>query len=199
MAPRKIKDCVHTDSNYPACPACKSKAKKAEKAKRVAEAEKARKLARERKAESRRKFWRDVEMEFEFLRSFPIMDTSAREKAEKERTNINKLMRETERLYKGPILSSDEDREEERKRQISLRKKFNREDTRWSLVREEAELKYCAWANVVLESMIKSKTEDLDLELANLDVACLELQDKIAERENILESLRKLRKTGYGN
>ena len=46
---------------------------------------------------------------------------------------------------------------------------------------------------------MKSKTEDLDLELANLDVACLELQDKIAERENILESLRKLRKTGNGN
>ena len=119
--------------------------------------------------------------------------------AEKERSKTNKFMRETERLYKGPQLSSEEDIEEERKRQVGLRKKFNRVDARWSLVREEAELKYYAWENVVLESMIKAKTEDLDLELANLDVACLELQDKIAERENILESLRKLRKTGYGN
>ena len=138
-------------------------------------------------------------MEFESLRSFPILDTSAREKAEKERSNTNKFMRETERLYKGPQLSSEEDIEEERKRQVGLRKKFNRADARWSLVRDEAELKYYAWANVLLESMIKAKTEDLDLELANLDVACLELQDKIAERENILESLRKLRKTGNGN
>ena len=64
-------------------------------------------------------------MEFEFLRSFPILDTSAREKAEKERSKTNKFMRETERLYKGPQLSSDEDKEEERKRQVGLRKKFN--------------------------------------------------------------------------
>ena len=45
--------------------------------------------------------------------------------AEKERSKTNKFMRETERLYKGPQLSSDEDKEEERKRQVGLRKKFN--------------------------------------------------------------------------
>ena len=199
MAQRKIKDCVHTDSNYPACPACKSKAKKAEKAKRVAEAEKARKLARERKAESRRKFWDDVDMEIKFMKSFPIMDISAREKAEKERADINKMMRDTERQYKGPLLFSDEVREEERKRQISLRKKFSRADARWSQIIEEAELKFYAWANVELESMIKTKTEEAELELANLDMARFELKEKIAEKESILESLRKLRKTGYGN
>ena len=47
--------------------------------------------------------------------------------------------------------------------------------------------------------MIKTKTEDLELELANLDVARFELKEKIAEKESILESLRKLRKTGYRN
>ena len=199
MAPRNFKDCDHTDSNHPACPACKRKAKKAERAKKAAEAAVARKLARERKTESRRKFLEDVDMEFEFMKSFPIMDTSAREKAEKERADINKMMRDTERQYKGPLLFSDEVREEERKRQISLRKKFNRADARWSQIKEEAELKFYAWANVELESMIQVKTEDLDLELANLDVARFELEDKIAERESILESLRIIRKAGYEN
>ena len=199
MAPRNFKDCDHTNSNHPACPACKRKAKKAKRAKKAAEAAVARKLARERKAESRRKFLEDVDMEFEFMKSFPIMDTSAREKAEKERADINKMMRDTERQYKGPLLFSDEVREEERKRQISLRKKFNRADARWSQIKEEAELKFYAWANVELESMIQVKTEDLDLELANLDVARFELEDKIAERESILESLRIIRKAGYGN
>ena len=124
---------------------------------------------------------------------------SAREKAEKERADINKMMRDTERQYKGPLLFSDEVREEERKRQISLRKKFNKADARWTQIKEEAELKFYAWANVELESMIQVKTEDLDLELANLDVARFELEDKIAERESILESLRIIRKAGYGN
>ena len=150
MAPRKFKDRDHTDFKQPTCPACKRKAKKAEKARKAAEAAEARKLARERREESRRKFWDDVEMEFEFMKYFPIMDISAREKAEKERAYINKMMRDTERQYKGPLLFSDEVREEERKRQISLRKKFNRADARWSQIREEAELRFYAWANVEL-------------------------------------------------
>ena len=58
---------------------------------------------------------------------------------------------------------------------------------------------FYAWANVELELMIKTKTQDLELELANLDVARFELKEKIAEKESILESLRKLRKTRYGN
>ena len=197
MAPRKFIDCDHTDSNQPTCPACKRKAKKAEKARKAAEAAEARKLARERREESRRKFWDDVDMEFKFMKSFPIMDISAREKAEKERADINKMMRDTERQYK--LLFWDEVREEERKRQINLRKKFNRADAGWSQIREEAELKYFAWANEELESMLKTKTEEAELELANLDVARFELKEKIAEKESILESLRKFRKTGYGN
>ena len=58
---------------------------------------------------------------------------------------------------------------------------------------------FYAWANVELELMIKTKTQDLELELANLDVARFELEDKIAERASILESLKILRKAGYGN
>ena len=47
--------------------------------------------------------------------------------------------------------------------------------------------------------LLETKTEDLELELANTAVARFELEDNIAERESILESLRKLRKSGYGN
>ena len=183
MAPLKFKDCDHTDFKQPTCPACKRKAKKAEKARKAAEAAEARKLARERKEESRRKFWDDVDMEFKFMKSFPIMDISAREKAEKERADINKMMRDTERQYKGSLLFSDEVREEERKRQINLRKKFNRADARWSQIREEAELKFYAWANEELESMLKTKTEEAELELANLDEARFELQSCAKELE----------------
>ena len=77
--------------------------------------------------ESERKFWRDVEMEFEFLRSFPILDTSAREKAEKERSNTNKFMRETERLYKGPQLPLTRTRKKKEKGRLA----FEKSSTEW--------------------------------------------------------------------
>ena len=182
MAPRNFKVCDHTESNHPTCPACIRKVKKAERAKKAAEAEAKKKLARERKAESRRKFKEDVELEFDFMKSFGVWDTSARKEAEKERADINRMIRDTEREYKGPLIFNDEVREKEKQRQIKLRKKFNNADARWTLVREEAELKFFAWANNELESMLQVKREDLDLELANLDVAHLELDDKIAER-----------------
>ena len=47
--------------------------------------------------------------------------------------------------------------------------------------------------------MLQVKREDLDLELANLDVAHLELDDKIAERNFILERIKALCNAGYGN
>ena len=138
-------------------------------------------------------------MEFDFMKSFGVWDTSARKEAEKERADINRMIRDTEREYKGPLIFTDEIREKEKQRQIKLRKKFKKADARWTLVREEAELKFFAWANNEMESMLQVKREDLDLELANLDVAHLELDDKIAERNFFLERIKDLRNAGYGN
>ena len=46
-------------------------------------------------------------MEFDFMKLFPIMNNSARIKAEKERASLNKMMRDTQREYKGPPLILD--------------------------------------------------------------------------------------------
>ena len=82
----------------------------------------------------------------------------------------------------GPLIFTDEIREKENQRQIKLRKKFNNADARWTQVREEAELKFFAWANNELEAMLQVKRDDLDMEHAILDVAYLEVVDKMAER-----------------
>ena len=68
------------------------------------------------------------------MKSFPIMNDSARIKAEKERASLNKMMRDTQREYKGQPLFSDAEREEENKRQNNLRLEFNRADARWTRV-----------------------------------------------------------------
>ena len=199
MAPRNFKNCDHTETNHPTCPACIRKIQKAERAKKAAEAEAKKKLARERKAESRRKFKRDVKLEFDFMKSLGAYDTSARKKAEKERAVINRMIRDTERKYVGPLIFNDEIREQEKQRLIKLRKKFKKADARWTLVREEAELKFFAWANNELETMLQVKRDDLDMEHAILDVAYLEVVDKMAEREFFLEKINDLRKAGNGN
>ena len=66
-------------------------------------------------------------------------------------------------------------------------------------MREEAELKFFAWANNELETMLQVKRDDLDMEHAILDVAYLEVVDKMAEREFFLEKINDLRKAGNGN
>ena len=54
------------------------------------------------------------------MKLFPIMNNSARIKAEKERASLNKMMRDTQREYKGQPLFSDAAREEEKKRKDSM-------------------------------------------------------------------------------
>ena len=47
--------------------------------------------------------------------------------------------------------------------------------------------------------MLQVKRDDLDMEHAILDVAYLEVVDKMAEREFFLEKINDLRKAGNGN
>ena len=169
MAPRKLKDCDR-------------KAEKAAKAKKAEE-------ARKRTEETSRKFWFEVEMEFDFMKSFPIMNNSARIKAEKERASLNKMMRDMQREYKGQPLFSDAAREEEKKRQHDLRLKFNRADARWTHIRQLANIKYLAWSN----EKLKAKLENANLELAHEDGAQFELKDNITEMERNIEKFKKSR------
>lgn len=193
MAPR---NCNHTGTPQPDCPACK---RKAEMVKKAAEAEAKKIIARERKAESRRIFKRDVKLELDFMKSFgaSTKGEKLRKKAEKQRSAINKLNQDTERKYVGPLIFNDEVREQEKERLENLRIKFKRADARWTLVRKEAKLKFYAWANIELEAMLRVKQDDLDMEHANLDVAYLELVDKMAERE-FLREITKDRKARNG-
>ena len=66
-------------------------------------------------------------------------------------------------------------------------------------MRKEAEMKFYAWANIELEAMLQVKKDDLDMEHAILDVAYLEVVDKMAEREFLLEITKDRRKAGNGN
>ena len=193
MAPR---NCNHTGTPQPDCPACK---RKAEMVKKAAEAEARKQIAREQREESRRIFKRDVRLELDFMKSFgaSARGEKLRKKAEKERSAINKLNRDTERKYAGPLIFTDEAREQETKRLDDLRIKYKRADARWTLVRRDARIKFLAWANRELEAKLRVKRVDLDIEHANLDVAYLELVDKAAERDFLREIYRG-RKAGNG-
>ena len=96
-------------------------------------------------------------------------------------------MRKTERQYHGPYPITDEIRAQEKLRQAGLSKKYKRADANWSRVREEAEFQFKIWTNQQLKAELKIKTEDLNFELAELDVACLLLEEKILERNKLLE------------
>ena len=167
--------------------------------KKAAEAEARKQIAREQREESRRIFKRDVRLELDFMKSFgaSARGEKLRKKAEKERSAINKFNRDTERKYAGPLIFTDEAREQETKRLDDLRIKYKRADARWTLVRRDAKIKFYAWANRELEAMLRVKQDDLDMEHANLDVAYLELVDKVAERD-FLREITKDRKAGNG-
>ena len=162
---------------------------KAVKAKKQAEATKRlekqqRKIQRE---QARVQFKADVEMELEFLKKYPIADSMERKKAEADRKAVNKLMQKTERQYQGPLPITDEIRAQEKLRQAGLSKKFKRADANWSRIREEADYQFKKWTNQQLKAGLERKTEDLNFELAELDVACLLLEEKILERNKLLE------------
>ena len=123
------------------------------------------------------------------MKSFPIMNDSARIKAEKERASLNKMMRDTQREYKGQPLFSDAAREEENKRQNNLRLEFNRADARWTRIRQYANIKYLAWSNIKIEEMFK----DAKLDLVFEDFDQFELKENIEKLQKLREALRRQR------
>ena len=173
MAPRKSKVCGHSEF-INSCPGCKCK-----KAKKAAE-------------EVTKLFRADVEKEFVCMKSFPVLNDSARKKAEKERKILNKKLRDLQREYKGPPLFSSPARQAERKRLRKLQQDFNKADARWSKIRQEANIKYLGWSNSKLEKMFK----DAKVDLVHLDFAQIELKDSIAETEGTIVKFREYRRTG---
>ena len=163
MAPRKSKVCGHSEF-INSCPGCKcKKAKKAEE-------------------EVTKLFRADVEKEFVFMKSFPVLNDSARKKDENERKILKKKLRDSQREYKGPPLFSGTARQAERKRLGKLRQNFNKADARWSKIRQEANIKYLGWSNSKLEKMFK----EAKMDLVHQDFTQIELKDSIAETEGTI-------------
>ena len=167
----------------------KPKSGKAVKAKKQAEAakilEKQQRLIQREQA--RRQFKADVEKELQFLKKYPDANSMERKKAVAERKAANKLTRKTERQYQGPLPITDEIRAKEKLRLAGLRKKYKSADANWSRVRDEANFQFKKWINQQLKEKLERATEDLNFELAELDVACLLLEEKILERNKLLE------------
>ena len=154
-------------------------------------------MAKKAREETVLQFREEVEAEVDFLKTFPIMDNSARKMAEKVRENQRAEKRAEMRAHKGPILFSKEAKKAEKERLRNLRKQFNRASARRSKIRREAEYLYQAWANPILEDM----TKKADCEIIELDLQQLELKDTIALA---MEKIKKFReksdnKTGNGS
>ena len=152
--------------------------------------------ARKAREQAILQFRAEVNEEVDFLKGFPIMDDLARDEAKKARDKCQKELRAEMRAHKGPTLTSDEDRETERKRKDSLRIQFNRASARRSKIRRAAKQLFQAWAHPILVN----KAKDADSELVELDLEQLDLKDSI---ELAMEKLKKLRenhanKTGNG-
>ena len=168
---------------------------KAVKAKKATEA--AKKLAKEerkmRKEQAKAQFLADVELELDFLKTYPVANSPERKKAEKDRKAVNKIMRKTERQYQGSFPITDAIRAQEKLRQAGLSKKYKSADANWSRVKNEAEFQFKIWTNQQLKAKLKAKTEDLNFELAELEAACLLLEEKTLERNKLLEWLKDFR------
>ena len=61
-------------------------------------------MAEKAEEEDTESFRAEVEKEFVFLQSFPVLDDRARKKAENERKILKKKLRDSQREYKGPPL-----------------------------------------------------------------------------------------------
>ena len=143
---------------------------------------------RKKMAPTKAQFLADVELELDFLKTYPVANSQERKKAEKDRKAVNKMMRKTERQYQGPSPITDAIRAQEKLRQASLSRKYKRSDANWSRVRKEAEFQFKIWTNRQLKAELKVKTEELNLELAELEAASLLLEEKTLERNKLLES-----------
>ena len=155
------------------------------------------KMAEKAEEENTESFRAEVEKEFVFLQSFPVLDDRARKEAEKEREISMKRLRKSQRKYNGPPLILESAKKAENDRLDALQKVFNRASARRSRVRKMANIKYLGWANRKLEKMYEKSKVDLVHE----DFNHIKLRESIAEAE---ENNRKLRnhdhgKTGNGN
>jgi len=144
-----------------------------------------------KREQARIQFKAEVKKELEFLKKFPEANSQERKKAIAERKAKKILERKTERQYKGPLPITDEIRAKEKLRLAGLRKRYKSADANWSRVRDEANFQYKKWINQQLAEKLERKTEDLNFELAELDVACLLLEEKIRERNMLREWGRK--------
>ena len=95
-------------------------------------------MAEKAEEENTESFRAEVEKEFVFLKSFPVLDDWARKEAEKEREILKKKLRDSQREYKGPPLISDTAIQAESERLMNLQKDFNKIAARWSRIRKVA-------------------------------------------------------------
>ena len=147
--------------------------------------------AKIRREQAKTQFLADVELELDFIKTYPVANSQERKKAEKDRKTVNKIMRKIERKYQGPLPVTDEIRAKEKLRQFELRKKYKLADANYSRVRREAEFQFKIWTNRQLKDQLKVKKEELNFELAELESASLLLEEKTLERKKLLE-LRKV-------
>ena len=176
MAPRKSRNCGHPYF-IRTCAGCRHKRIK-----------KAREEASER-------FRADVESEVDFQKSIPILDDSARQKAEKERETSKQIWRATLKAYHGPPLNSYKAIKAENERQQKLQREFNNISARWSHIKREANITYLEWSNNKLENMSK----DADLEIMHHDLRQIKLKDSITKAEGQIKKHRELNETTTGN
>ena len=148
-----------------------------------------------RKEHVKAQFLADVELELDFLKTYPVANSQERKKAEKDRKTVNKIMRKTERQYQVSFPITDAIRVKEKLRQASLSRKYKKADANWSRVRNEAEFQFKIWTNQQLKAELKVKTEELNFELAELEAASLLLEEKTLERNKLLEALKDFRQS----
>ena len=146
-------------------------------------------------APTKAQFLADVELELDFLKTYPVANSQERKKAEKDRKTVNKIMRKTERQYQVSFPITDAIRVKEKLRQASLSRKYKKADANWSRVRNEAEFQFKIWTNQQLKAELKVKTEELNFELAELEAASLLLEEKTLERNKLLEVLKDFRQS----
>ena len=87
-------------------------------------------MAEKAEEENTESFRAEVEKEFVFLKSFPVLDDWARKEAEKEREILKKKLRNSQRKYNGPPLILDTAIQAENDRLTELQKEFNKTSAR---------------------------------------------------------------------
>ena len=85
----------------------------------MAPTKKSTETAKMRKERVKAQFLADVELELDFLKTYPVANSQERKKAEKDRKTVNKIMRKTERQYQVSFPITDAIRVKE-KRQRAL-------------------------------------------------------------------------------